>query len=258
MVAVCEVCKEATTKSCGRCKSVYYCSHDHQKAHWKQHKKTCLENRKNSVLVTTIDSSSGKIHSVTPNNVSASQAYVLGNCHGMPMYAGSWFDHIAPADHYEWLTNCYQLRCDDDYAWGGCYLHGPYDPDADVNSITEDFLCFCLLAKRNNMLPQNWNWSAFLKAAGKWAGFAFEKSDAIDRWGAMAGWALRYAAERIYGYNPFGQSPRIPGDSDCHDTALEHASAPISRNRYVAEVGGKAAWNEFKNVLRASRRNVEF
>lgn len=235
MVAVCEVCKEASAQRCSRCKSVYYCSKDHQKAHWKQHKKTCV------VSDNEFNTGSGpfNIGSASTSNVSS-----LASIFGL----GSWFDNIAPVDHYEWLTNCYMLRCDDDYAWGGCYLHGPYDPDANINSITEDFLCFCLLAKRSNTLPQNWNWSAFLKAAGKWAGFAFEKSDATDRWGPMAGMALRIAAERIYGCSA------SEGDSECHNTALDHASAPINRNQYIAEVGGKAAWNGFKSSLRASRR----
>jgi len=238
MAAVCEVCKEATTKSCARCKSVYYCSTDHQKAHWKHHKKICFENEFISII-------SGLLNSTSNTGVS-SLSYPDDICPTV----GSWFDDIAPADHYEWLTNCYQLRCDDDYEDGLAYLHGPYDPGADINCITGDFLCFCLLAKRNNMLPQNWNWSAFLKVAGEWAGFAFEKSDATTRWGPMAGMALRCAAKRIYGCSAF---EGIRGKSKCHNTALEHASAPISINQYVAEVGGKAAWNGFKNVLRASK-----
>lgn len=49
---------------------------------------------------------------------------------------GRWHEHVPQQFQYEWFTNCYQLRCDDDYAWGGCNLHGPYDPDADVDSIT--------------------------------------------------------------------------------------------------------------------------
>jgi hypothetical protein len=45
----CHVCyKEegpggAKLMKCSRCKSVSYCSKDHQKAHWKEHKKYCFQ-----------------------------------------------------------------------------------------------------------------------------------------------------------------------------------------------------------------------
>jgi len=37
----CAVCQEPCTKKCGRCKSVFYCSGEHQKSHWKSHKRSC-------------------------------------------------------------------------------------------------------------------------------------------------------------------------------------------------------------------------
>jgi len=37
----CDVCKTATTKSCARCKTIYFCSAECQKSAWKKHKKTC-------------------------------------------------------------------------------------------------------------------------------------------------------------------------------------------------------------------------
>jgi hypothetical protein len=36
----CPVCDKEATKCCSRCKSVYYCSVEHQKQHWKVHKRT--------------------------------------------------------------------------------------------------------------------------------------------------------------------------------------------------------------------------
>jgi len=42
----------------------------------------------------------------------------------------AWSDGLSQKDQYEWLLNYYQMRCDDDYTWGGCNLHGPYNPDA--------------------------------------------------------------------------------------------------------------------------------
>lgn len=97
------------------------------------------------------------------------------------------------------------MRCDDDYAWGGCYLHGAYNPEASTATIAEDFLSFCLLAVRSGAVPKRWDWAAFLKVAATYAGFAFEKSDAQERWGsenvfegAMGGRSLRYTGTQIY------------------------------------------------------------
>ena len=42
METLCTVCKKPAEKSCSRCKMVYYCSVEHQKVDWKQHKKGCF------------------------------------------------------------------------------------------------------------------------------------------------------------------------------------------------------------------------
>jgi hypothetical protein len=62
------------------------------------------------------------------------------------------------------------MRCDDDYAWGGGYLHGAYNPEASTATIAEDFLSFCLLAVRSGAVPKRWDWAAFLKVAATYAG----------------------------------------------------------------------------------------
>ena len=64
-----------------------------------------------------------------------------------------------------------QMRCDDDYAYGGCYLHGPYDGEASSKSIAQDFLAFCLLAQRNGVVPAGWSWPECLKVAGSFVCF---------------------------------------------------------------------------------------
>ena len=45
----CEICNSKLNLSfCGRCKSIYYCSKEHQKQDWPEHKKNCkLEKRDN-------------------------------------------------------------------------------------------------------------------------------------------------------------------------------------------------------------------
>ncbi|CAG7817876.1 unnamed protein product [Allacma fusca] len=40
-VGKCPVCSKKADKTCSACHSVSYCSSDHQKRHWKEHKKTC-------------------------------------------------------------------------------------------------------------------------------------------------------------------------------------------------------------------------
>ena len=37
----CGYCHSKASLMCTKCRSVYYCSSDHQKSHWKAHKKNC-------------------------------------------------------------------------------------------------------------------------------------------------------------------------------------------------------------------------
>ena len=38
---ICAVCKSSCTLSCSRCKTAHYCSREHQREHWKKHKRVC-------------------------------------------------------------------------------------------------------------------------------------------------------------------------------------------------------------------------
>lgn len=135
------------------------------------------------------------------------------------------------------------MRCDDDYVYGDCYLHGPYNPDATPQSIADDFLIFCVLASRANALPKDWDWDAFLKAAACHVPFAFEKSDAQERWGSenvfaamTGGRSLRYTAEVIY------KSPANGPNSDQYIDVEEETEANMENVR--KETGGVAVWNQ--------------
>ena len=130
--------------------------------------------------------------------------------------------------------------CDDDYAWGGCNLHGPYLPDATPESISRDFLIYCILAHRAKSLPAGWNWASFLKAAVEYIPYAFEKSDAKERWGSEnyfegasgAGRSLRYTGMQIY-----RSKVDEPGDS------REHVQASDEVERRVG-IAGSGRWTK--------------
>ena len=134
-----------------------------------------------------------------------------------PGPAAAWATGLATAkERYEWLTDCYRMRCDDDYALGGCYLHGLYSAatgGGGSDEIARDFLVFCRLARLAGALPERWDWPAYLRHAAPMLRFAFEKSDAQDKYGsenvfraALGGRSLRATAEAIYGSSCLAQA----------------------------------------------------
>ncbi|XP_022118009.2 SET domain-containing protein SmydA-8 [Pieris rapae] len=63
----CEVCQQPANQTCGGCKSVFYCSRNHQKTAWKEHKFQCrlfeiqFSNTAGRYLVATRDIKQGEI-----------------------------------------------------------------------------------------------------------------------------------------------------------------------------------------------------
>ena len=168
----------------------------------------------------------------------------------------AWAKGLSKKNQYEWLCNCYQMRCDDDYVYGGCNLHGPYNPDATPESIADDFLVFCILAKRVNAFPSDWDMPAFLKVAPDYIIFAFEKSDAKERWGnenyfeaEMGGRSLRYTAEKIY-----KSGVQQQGDSLEHTRAADEVDDDRKKDDLKTQLGGIALWEDLIEDLRNSRR----
>ena len=177
-----------------------------------------------------------------------------------------WAAGFAPPDVYEWFSNCYMMRCDDDYAWGGGNLHGPYCPDATTQSNAFDFLVFCVLASRRNVVPPGWDWLAFFKVASQFVCFAFEKSDAQERWGgenvfsaltgSNGGRSLRYTAEVVYGSScqsgSTEHSDHIKADEEAGESGAWNDRPPLPDALYD-EVGGRAAWEVFETMLHQKR-----
>jgi hypothetical protein len=71
---------------------------------------------------------------------------------------------IPEAKRYEWLVDCYRLRVDNDYVWGGGNLHGMYEARAMEETgydkryengpqeiIMADLLVFAKLAVKNKV-----------------------------------------------------------------------------------------------------------
>jgi hypothetical protein len=166
----------------------------------------------------------------------------------------SWATGLSQKDQYEWFSNCYQMRCDDDYTWGGCNLHGPYDPDATPDSIADDFLIYCILADRASTLPSGWDWKAFLKAAAGYISYAFEKDDARERWGSenvfqamMGGRSLRFTGNKIY------QSD-VNEDKDSVEYCEAEQDAERSKSKMQERLGGSAGWDNLVEDLSNGKR----
>jgi len=175
-----------------------------------------------------------------------------------------WAVGLSSKDSFEWLCNAYCMRCDDDYAYGGCYLHGPYDPDNTPIDRMLDFLVFCVLAKRNGVIPADWPWPDFLRAAVQWMPYAFEKSDAQKRWGsenvfdgARGGRSLRYTASIVYGSDSvkqrLGKKHRL-----LVDLVFDLESLLEVPKGLLAEVGGFAVWSTFSTDLEVYLRENGF
>lgn len=180
----------------------------------------------------------------------------------------SWAEGLSTIDEtHEWFIDCYRMRIDDDATWGGGNLHGLYDPDSTGASILLDFLIFCKLAMCNDAVPMHWNWLSCLEKCGNLLCFAFEKSDAKEKYGrenvflaAMGGRSLRFTASIIYGSTIEEQN-----ESDTHryistllesfgkseyDSQDESLKAVILGNPQVfLNVGGTAVWLELLEDL---------
>jgi hypothetical protein len=154
-----------------------------------------------------------------------------------------------------------RMRVDDDYAWGGCNLHGLYDPEHTGDTIVADFLVFCKLAVRNGVVPQRgWDWGRFLNKAAELLGFAFEKDDAKEKYGgenvfsaAMGGRSLRATAEFVYGTSCMAGA-MSGGDDPAEQLREQVESEPLEvllagQGELFADVGGAAAWRRLQSRM---------
>lgn len=176
----------------------------------------------------------------------------------------AWASGLSPALQREWLVDCYRMRVDDDYAWGGGKLRGLYAASCgDGGDVALDFLTFCKLAVRKNVVPKGWDWAAFLQTAKGLLRFAFEKSDAQEKYGnenvfaiATGGRSLRYTGEVVYGSSVMSMEE----SSDMEDMEDE-VQQQKGQEKVFMDVGGVAAWKEAGLIprgfsARASKKGV--
>ena len=122
-----------------------------------------------------------------------------------------------------------------------------------------DFLVFTLLARRRGVVPsQGWDWSEYLDVASGLLPYAFEKSDAREKYGRenvfsgfiVGGRSLRATGIVVYG---FGSDPCSSDEG--HDELVEQVDAlPFPRllagsPALFGEVGGAAAWRTLRAAL---------
>eukprot|EP00899_Mesostigma_viride_P003385 jgi/Mesvir1/13047/Mv06035-RA.1 len=226
MPKACAFCgSDANLKACGGCGTVWYCSTAHQKACWKDHKAACKE-------------------------VQARRNWAVG---------------LSPASQHEWLVDCYRMRVDDMCAYQGD-LKGLYNPEHTSHSVARDFLVFCKLALRQGVVPlRGWDWVAFLSTAAPLLRYAFEKSDAKEKYGsenvfsgALGGRSLRFTAMSVYGSGVDACGER--SEEECEVEKLVYGLTRKQlwgRSKHLREVGGKKAWQDLVAALRVILKDEE-
>ncbi|CAD7947496.1 unnamed protein product [Amoebophrya sp. A25] len=254
------------------------CDRECQKVFWRAHKAThraAHASVNNSAGFGSSGSSScggeatSKIHGM--NNP--------GTTFGMPG-RGDWSRGLTAKEVPEWFVDCYRMRVDDDYAWGGGNLHGLYashdceDTDEMVMEILRDFLIFMKLAVLRGVIPAaGFDFRACVaEHGGKLLRYAFEKSDAQEKWGGenvfqsiIAGGrpSLRVVAEQVYGSScMYGGGGGFMGEDEAiGDDAVEQVETLIDNAGLLMrgvndcdpavfqEVGGRDTWLELYNEL---------
>jgi len=149
----------------------------------------------------------------------------------------------------------------------GGNLHGLYDPEANKDTIAEDFLVFCKLAVKHKAIPPGWSWDKLLAKAAELLPYAFEKSDAKEKWGRenifsalMGGRSLRYMGEVVYGCS-MTASIGMGGESD--SVALQELNEQVlgqwralvsgAGSELFDDVGGVQAWKKLHSKLHVAR-----
>eukprot|EP00884_Botryococcus_braunii_P016910 jgi/Botrbrau1/3902/Bobra.0183s0123.1 len=171
----------------------------------------------------------------------------------------AWAKGLPPAEQREWLVDCYRMRVDDTMVWRGECV-GLYSGDGEKGTVLLDFLVFCRLAVAHDVVPRNWDWPAFLTVAECLLCFAFEKSDAKEKWGGeniframLGGRSLRYTAEMVYGSSIVNPAEMHRDERALREELTGGWEAVVQRPAAAATfrtVGGLAAWQKLHADMR--------
>eukprot|EP00475_Leptophrys_vorax_P027071 TRINITY_DN3856_c0_g1_i1.p1 TRINITY_DN3856_c0_g1~~TRINITY_DN3856_c0_g1_i1.p1 ORF type:complete len:255 (-),score=53.39 TRINITY_DN3856_c0_g1_i1:162-926(-) len=159
----------------------------------------------------------------------------------------SWAKGLDKDAAAEWFVDCYRMRVDDEYTWLGNH-RGLYVPDNTKKEVLLDFLLFCNLAIFNGVIPKSFDWGLCLSKYGHMLNYAFEKSDAQEKYGRenvfavlMGGRSLRATGEAVTG-RPIGGG-NAAAKTCAEEERLEHAVEWEPSCALFEQVGGFAVWS---------------
>lgn len=129
------------------------------------------------------------------------------------------------------------------------------------------------MAAAHGVVPPGWDWARFLQVAAGLLPYAFEKSDAKDKWGGenvfaamMGGRSLSATAQDVLGSScMFGAEPE-PAAQELQERLCEQVDGRLAQlldsaagaqlqqeaAELLADVGGAAPWRQLLQTLRSS------
>eukprot|EP00884_Botryococcus_braunii_P016908 jgi/Botrbrau1/3900/Bobra.0183s0121.1 len=181
---------------------------------------------------------------------------------GMVPPPQAWANRLSPAKQREWLVDCYRMRAND-FKTYDVDCTGLYCSNRTAGSVLLDFLVFCRLALAHDVVPEGWDWAAFLQVAARLLRTPFGKQNAKEKWGAenvfdamMGGRSLRYTAEVVYGSGIMDAGAKHPDEKAMEEELRGYdweglVEAPAAATVFRS-VGGVAPWR----TLRANVGNL--
>jgi len=215
-----------------------------------------------TTITTTTGASSTKTTKSGSSNTSSTSTKKSKGASGNNRFSPSaWSRGLSKKQQYEWFVDCYRLRLDEEYVYRGD-LTGLYNPESGPSEIVQSFLVFCKLALHNNVIPDGWDWSEFLKIASENLNYAFEKSDAQEKYGSenvfavmTGGRSLRATAEEVYGTPVTSSWDSLSQDSQQIQDEVDNFFEEEGSNFYdaselFADVGGPQIWQKLRASLK--------